>query len=77
MRLSAIRISMNWLEKGYEERFNPASCCARASILCVLTSGCKTCCTESVSRDEVKGGTNVELFCTKRFAAAAASALCK
>ena len=36
--------AMNWLEKGYEERFNPASCCGRASILSARTRALKTLC---------------------------------
>jgi len=41
--------AMNWLEKAYEERFKPGSCCGRASILCARIRGSKTLFTASAS----------------------------
>jgi hypothetical protein len=40
---------MNWLEKGYEERFILECCFGQASILSVRTSASKTFCAASAS----------------------------
>src|ERR1700731_2073628 len=36
--------AMTWLEEGWEERFNPASCCGWASILLTPTRAAKILC---------------------------------
>ena len=42
--------AMNWLEKGYEERFNPGVLiCGRASILSARTRALRTSCAVSAS----------------------------
>jgi tetratricopeptide (TPR) repeat protein len=37
--------AMTWVEKGYQERFNPGFCCAQDSIRCAPIHGSKASCT--------------------------------